>query len=136
MIYVDAGIIMRIVEGADKVRLPIEAKLRALPPAERVLVTSRLSKLECCCKPLRDGNSALLGLYDEFFLRAGEVVVKEIDSAVIEEATHLRAKTSLKTPDAIHAATATLCRVQSFWTADRRFQQCPGLPPVELLPAI
>jgi hypothetical protein len=54
MIYADSGIIMRWVEGAEQVRGPIEARWRQLPPADRMFVTSRIARLECRCKPLRN----------------------------------------------------------------------------------
>lgn len=126
MIYADSGIIMRWVEGASQVRDPIEMRWRQLPPPDRIFVTSRIARLECRCKPLHDRKDDLLRLYDIFF--AGkEVGLREIDAAVIEKATELRATINLKTPDAIHAATAMLAGVASFWTTDTRFSRCPGL---------
>ena len=86
MIYLDAGIVMRLVEGASAVRAPIEARLGAIPDAERILVTSRLSRLECRCKPLKEKRTDRLALYEGFFSSA-EVRLREIDSAVIETAT-------------------------------------------------
>lgn len=64
-----------------------------------------------------------------------EVILKEIDAAVIEKATELRAAVGLKTPDAIHAATAILGGVAAFWTSDTRLSKCPGLT-VEVFKAI
>jgi predicted nucleic acid-binding protein len=134
MIYLDSGIIIRMLEGNDRVRLPIEQQLAALDAKERVLVTSRLSSLECRIKPLRDSNAALLAIYDRFF-RAGEVLVQEIGSDVISKATELRAFAGLKTPDAIHVATAMLLHVTSFWSVDSRIARCPGIV-VQLFPAV
>lgn len=45
MIYLDSGIIIRLIEGVAHVRIPIENRLRAIPYSERILVTSYLSKL-------------------------------------------------------------------------------------------
>ena len=126
MIYLDSGIIIRLIEGVDRVRIPIEERLRTVPSAERVLATSRLSKLECRCKPLREGKAEQLRLYDAFFAQR-KVRLKEIDAAVVEEATTIRATVGLKAPDAIHAATAMLAGVAEFWTTDKRFSTCPGL---------
>jgi uncharacterized protein len=134
MIYVDAGIIIRLIEGSAGVRKPIEERLERLRSQERFIVTSRLSRLECRCKPLRDKNHRLLLLYDSFFT-GPEVDVVDIGEAVVEMATNLRAASGLKTPDAIHAATALLAGVTEFWTADRDFRRCPELK-IELFGAV
>ena len=134
MIYVDSGIIVRMIEGSDRVRLPIETRLAQLDPSERFLATSRLTTLECRCKPLRDRDSKLLVLYDKFF-QAGEVRVHEVDRTVIDKATEVRALVGLKTPDAIHWATAKNLSVAAFWTTDRRLARSPDLT-FELFPAV
>jgi uncharacterized protein len=134
MIYFDTGIIIRLVEGLDRVRIPIESRLRQIPAAERSAITSRLSRLECRCRPLRDNESQLLASYDLFF-SSEEVTLQEIDAAVIEKATELRAAYGLKIPDAIHAATAMLSDVSAFWTVDSHFTRCAGLA-VEIFAAI
>jgi len=134
MIYVDSGIIVRMIEGGDRVRVPIEERLALIDPSDRMLVTSRLSTLECRCKPLRENDADLLLLYDRLF-RANEVQVHEIDIFVIDKATEIRAFNGLKTPDAIHAATAMKLSVAEFWTTDRRLTRCPGLM-FQLFPAV
>jgi uncharacterized protein len=126
MIYADSGIIMRWIEGANQVRNPIEMRWRQLSPSERVFVTSRISRLECRCKPLRNHQESLLRQYDIFF-SGREVDVQEIDGTIVEKATELRAIFGLKTPDAIHAATAILVGVDSFWTTDADFCKCKEL---------
>jgi predicted nucleic acid-binding protein len=134
MIYADSGIVMRWVEGDEAVRAPIKDRWQELEPANRLFVTSRLTRLECRCKPLRDHDDDVLGLYDVFFV-GQEVNLREIDAAVIEKATELRASARLKTPDAIHAATAMLAGAVAFWTTDARFSKCPGLA-VEVFRAV
>jgi|WetSurMetagenome_2_1015567.scaffolds.fasta_scaffold1381852_1 uncharacterized protein len=126
MIYADSGIVIRWVEGVECVRAPIESLWSQLPSDSRIFVASRLTRLECRCKPLRERDDELLRLYDVFF--AGkEVDLREIDSAVIEKATAIRASLRLKVPDAIHVATAMLASVAEFWTTDQRLSKCPGL---------
>lgn len=134
MIYADSSIIMRWVEGISQLRAPIETYWRQLSPADRVFVTSRISLLECRCKPLRNRQERLLRQYEIFF-SGQEVDLREIDAAVVEKATEFRASFGLKTPDAIHAATATLVGVKSFWTTDTDFSKCPGLA-VEVFKAV
>jgi uncharacterized protein len=134
MIYADSGIIMRWVEGDVQVRTPIDVRLQQVPESERIFVTSRIARLECRCKPLRDRRTDVLALYEVFFT-GDEVNIREVDAAVVEKATEVRAIAGLKTPDAIHAATAILAGVKSFWTTDADFSRCPGLP-VEVFKAV
>ena len=115
-------------------RDPIEMRWRQLPPSERIFVTSRIACLECRCKPLRNHQDRLLRQYD-VFLSGQEVNIREIDAVVVEKATELRASFGLKTPDAIHAATAMLAGVDSFWTTDADFSKCRGLD-VEVFKAV
>ncbi len=134
MIYADSGVLIRLIEGADRLRLPIESRLRDIHAHDKTLITSRLSRLECRCKPMKEKNQYVLSLYDGFF-DTQEVLLKEIDAAVIEQATLLRAAFALKASDAIHAATAFLAGVSEFWTADRGFLRCPELN-VQLFDAV
>ena len=48
MIYADANVIIRLVEGDAVTRAPIEARLRPLWGTGPYLLTSRLSRLEWC----------------------------------------------------------------------------------------
>jgi uncharacterized protein len=126
MIYADSGIIIRLIEGTARVRGPIASRLDAIRSMRPFVATSRLSRLECLCKPLRDQRKDLLVLYDAFFT-GPEVAITEIDKAIVEKATELRAFFGFKTPDAVHAATAILAKVSEFWTADQGFSRCTEL---------
>ena len=134
MIYADAGVIIRLLEGGAKVREPIETRLEGIRSQRPLILTSRLSRLECRCKPLREKDDRTLRLYDTFFV-GPEVDVAEIGKSVVEKATELRAAFGLKASDAIHAATAILAGVSEFWTADRDFLRCPELN-VQLFDAV
>jgi predicted nucleic acid-binding protein len=95
------------------------------------LVTSRLTRLECRSKPLRAGDLTTLAQFDVFFAGV-ELIVAEVDPAVIERATDLRAKYNLKTPDALHYATAVEVGATVFLTGDRALSRCSEVP-VEVL---
>jgi len=95
------------------------------------LVTSRLNRLGCRSKPLRARDLATLAQFDVFF--AGiELVLAEVGPAVVERATDLRARHNLKTPDALHDATAVEVGATVFLTGDRALSRCSEVP-VEVL---
>jgi predicted nucleic acid-binding protein len=131
LIYLDANVVIRLVEGDAATRAPLVTRLAASLGMPGSLVTSRLTRLECRTKPLRAGDLATLGQFDVFFAGV-EIVLEEVSEAVIERATDLRAKYNLKTPDALHYATAVEVGAAVFLTGDRTLSRCSEVP-VEVL---
>ena len=131
MIHADTNVVIRLLEGNAAARAPLEARL--LPPrgTGRFLLTSRLTRLECRVKPLRAGDVALLARYDAFF-SGSEVQLLELTGPVVEKATEIRALLNLKTPDALHLASAVLAGAAAFLTGDRSLARCTAVP-VEVL---
>jgi predicted nucleic acid-binding protein len=56
------------------------------------------------------------------------LVLADISAVVIERATDLRAKYNLKTPDALHYATAVEGGATVFLTGDRGLARCVEVP--------
>jgi predicted nucleic acid-binding protein len=126
-LYLDASAIIYALEGRPDVRhIVMERILQVLGSIGGVLITSRLSVLECRIKPLHEGNQLLLDRYNRFFAD-GSIHVAETTAAVIDKATHLRAQYRLQTPDAIHAATAIEEHADLFLTGDTTFTRCPEI---------
>jgi predicted nucleic acid-binding protein len=123
VIYVDANVIIRLIEGDPAARAPLEARLLPFRGTAGFLLTSRLSWLECRIKPQRANDAKLLALYDAFFASV-EVEVLELSRAVVEKATDLRAELHVKTPDALHLATAILAGATAFLTGDKGLTRC------------
>jgi predicted nucleic acid-binding protein len=124
VIYLDSCASIYLVEAASPFHASVVDKLRALRGgASAVLATSRLSLLECRTRPLRDNDQALLAAYDAFF-RAQSLRIVELDAAVIDRATALRAKYGLKTPDALHLASAAAAGASVFLTGDAALSRC------------
>ncbi len=92
------------------------------------IISSELVLLETLIKPFRDGDALLEHLFRSLF-RAREVRLIPVTAALWERAARLRAAMPrLKTPDALHAATALASASPLFITNDPRFRQVPGLP--------
>lgn len=125
--YLDTSAIIYFVEGSAAARARIATLLATAESAPTgQLITSRLSRLECRVKPLRDGNAALLTTYDAFFTRTRLAIV-DVTAAVLDRATELRARHGFKTADAIHLASAIEAGADGFLTGDASLAKCPDL---------
>lgn len=133
-VYLDANTAIYAVEKIE----PYHTFLAPLWPAAQTgqlsLVTSELTWLETLVKPMRDGNAALELLF-RAFLTAREMELLPTTLPLWEQAARLRAL-GLKTPDALHAATALAHGCALFLTNDAAFQRVPGLPVTILSTAI
>jgi len=72
-----------------------------------------------------------LAQFDVFFSGV-EISLIEVTASVVELATEIRAKHNLKTPDALHYASAMEARANVFLTGDRVFERCSDVA-VEIL---
>lgn len=92
------------------------------------IVTSHLSLMEYLVMPLRNHDVMLVADFERTFQSPG-VRVMPIDDAVLRKAAQLRADLkTLRTPDAIHAATSLHAGASLFVTNDRGFRVVQGLP--------
>jgi len=131
VIYLDTNVIIRLVEGDAASRHPLETRLATSIGVPGSLLTSRLTRLECRSKPLMLGDLVTLAQFETFF-NGIEISVAELSAAVIEKATELRARYRLRTPDALHYATAIESSATVFLTGDLAFARCSEVD-VELL---
>lgn len=134
LVYLDTSILIYLIEGEAGIQRAVKdciAELGARPATS--FITSRLTRLECRVKPLREQNAALMRQYDHL-LGASTLRLCELTPEVIERATELRAHHRFTTPDAIHLATAIELGASSFLTGDDDLTRCPDLP-VQLVPA-
>lgn len=131
IVYLDASFIIYLIEAAMPLHAAALARLQEFQRTQQLsLMTSRLSWIECRVKPLREKNERLLGDYARAFDTS--LFVADIDSDVIDRAANLRAGLNLKTPDAIHIATAINYRAELLLTGDADFRKCTDVR-VELI---
>lgn len=91
------------------------------------IMSSELVILETLVKPLRAGDEVLAELFRNLF-RSREVRLLPATQPVWTKAAELRARyTGLKTPDALHAATALEYGSMTFLTNDSKFRQVSDL---------
>ena len=119
------------VERVEPYRTLLEPMWQEAQDGNITIVSSPILVIESLVKPLQDGNTEIEMQYRELF---ASNAVRLIDASyqVFEDAARLRAETSLKTPDALHAATALRAGCALFITNGTAFRRVQGLPIVVL----
>ena len=131
LVYIDASSLIYSVERVEPYRTLLEPMWQAAQDGELTIVSSPILVIEALVKPIRDGNREIELQYRELFA-ANEVRLLEASYEVFEDAARLRAETGLKTPDALHAATALRADCALFITNDADFRRVRGVPVVVL----
>ena len=90
-------------------------------------ITSTITLLEVLVHPLRTGNGALAEKYREILLSSEGLTTFEIFHEVSEMASRLRAKYSMRTPDALQIAVGTLYGATKFLTNDPGLKRVPEI---------
>ena len=118
-IYLDSCLVIYLIEEH-----PIYAPLLEnyiVNKRDFVLVVSHLTEMECLIMPLRNNNQLLTGKFRDWFK---QVEVFSLTETIFSQAAQLRADfPGLKTPDALHIATAQYHNCDEFWTNDNRLDK-------------
>ena len=96
------------------------------------LYTSGLTLLETLVGPLKVGDTVLADAYRRLLQRSTDLRLVTLCEVVLERAAALRGSTGLKTPDAIHAASALVSGCTHLITNDPAFRRVPKLVVVVL----
>ncbi len=128
-VYLDANGFIYSVEKIEPYCSLLQPMWQAAQRGELEIVASELVILETLVKPLRDQDLTLQRLLRELF-RAREVHLIPTTSSIWEGAAQIRATSGLKTPDAIHAASALAARAKVLLTNDPHFRRISDPPTV------
>jgi predicted nucleic acid-binding protein len=90
-------------------------------------VTSALTLLETLVRPYHVGNAPLAEQYEALLTRSRGLRFEAIGIDVLRAAAQMRATHSIKTPDAIHLATALIAKCPVYLTNDRNLPFVPGI---------
>lgn len=128
IVYLDANSIIYSVERIEPYRSVLQPLWEAAKAGRIKIATSDLTLLEVLVVPLRTGNRILEAGFRALLQHSSDVQLIAITHEVLTHAASLRANMNIKTPDAIHAATALLAGCVLFVTNDGAFRRVPGLP--------
>jgi predicted nucleic acid-binding protein len=131
IVYVDTQILIYSVEKHPAYWLLLRPMWLKSATGDIQIISSELALLETLVAPLKNADSVLVTAY-ETLLWSTEMQLIPITRAILREAAQLRAQINLKTPDAIHAATAIAHGCSIFLTNDNGFRRVSTLPLVVL----
>ncbi len=115
-VYLDSCLAIYLVEEnalfAPKLEIALKTKF------DSSFCVSPLTEMECLIMPLREQNEPLIAKFENWF---ETIEVIAINSEIFRKAARFRADNrALKTPDALHLATALHHNCDEFWTNDNR----------------
>jgi predicted nucleic acid-binding protein len=113
--------------------LPFSSRYsRTLTPGRFTAVTSAITLLETLVVPYRAADTDLAARYEAILTNGRGLTLVPIVLPVIRMAAQIRAATSLRAPDALQLAAASLTKCTAFLTNDRRIPSLAGLPVLQL----
>ena len=130
-VYLDANGFIYSVERVEPYHTLLEPMWQHARAGEFDVASSDITVMETLVKPLRAGDEVVEMLLRSTF-DAHEVSLIPATRELWEDAARIRADTGLKTPDALHAATALSVSCALFVTNDTDFRRVEGLPIVVL----
>lgn len=131
VIYIDTSIVIYSVEWNPDYYSLLRPLWLKFQTGEVEVISSELILMETLVIPLRKNDTFLINAYEELLLSENMQLVP-ISQSILRQAANLRATTNLKTPDAIHAATALSVNCNQFITNDKGFRNVLGLPVIIL----
>lgn len=128
-IYLDSSVIIYLVEQPPAFFGAVVNWLSAHPGD---LLTSKLARMESLVLPIRHGNAPLVADFEDF-IRTQIVQLGLLDRPVLDRTIEIRARyPKIKTPDAIHLASAVQLGCDVVLTNDPDMKLFTGIP-VELI---
>jgi len=117
-ICLDTTPIIYFIEDHEKYRNILRPVFIEIDAGNIEAITSTITLLEVLVHPLRTGNEALADKYREILLFSEGLTTFEILHEISEIASTLRAKYSIRTPDAIQMAVGIRYGAANFLTND------------------
>jgi predicted nucleic acid-binding protein len=105
-LFIDTAPLIYFIEGQSPFQESLHDIFKANKAGQLHFITSTLTLLEVLVFPLRLKKNELADKYEKLITTSQNIVIVDLDTSVSKRAAGMRAKYSLKTPDAIQVATA------------------------------
>ena len=130
-VYADSNVFIYTVEGISPYAQALRPLFASVAAGATRVVTSELTVAEVLVKPLRLADAVLYQAFEDALAAPGVRLVP-VSYEVLLRTARLRASGQLKTPDAVHAATAQIAGCDVLLTNDTGIAAVPGVEVVRL----
>ena len=127
-VYLDTNVFIYALSGFPTFVPLLTELFDAIEAKSLVGVTSELALAEALVLPFRNHDADEEQRCREIFREGPSMELHPVSMGVLETTARMRAATpTIRTPDAIHAATAQLAQCEAFLTNDANLKSLPGL---------
>ena len=123
----DSMVLIYLLEDVEPYASLVEMALQRVEKGRQTAYLSSLSIAEILVLPIRQKNHATVNKYRQFLTHFPNLHILPLDIPTAELAASMRAKYNLRTPDAIHVATAIQNGAPAFLTNDKQFSRVKEL---------
>jgi predicted nucleic acid-binding protein len=127
-IYIDTALFIYFIERHPIYLSQVREVFRMIDENDLIGFSSILILTEVLSHPMKRGDVQMENQYREILTRSEGVEVIPVSLAIAERAAELRARYNLRTPDAIHVATALVSKCDAFLTNDSTLKRVIEIP--------
>lgn len=118
-IYIETAPLIYYVEENPRYLAPMDTIINAIEQSNLVAMSSVITLTEVLSHPIKLGNHRLEQQYQDILVNGESFQLISVNIQIAQEAARLRARYGLRTPDAIHVASALYAQCQAFLTNDK-----------------
>ena len=127
-LYIETAPLIYYVEEKPTYVTKMDAIIDAVDQTSIAAISSVILLTEVLSQPIKLGNTALERQYRNILLHSGGFSLLPVTKQIAEFAADLRARYNLRTPDALHVATAIIAGCDAFLTNDTALQRVAEIP--------
>lgn len=126
-IYLDTNLYIYFFEANPQYADHVEELLSYISDQNATIISSTLLLTELLVSPYKSKNQQLINTYQDLDQILVNLQFISMNKKISQKAAQLRAKYDIRTPDAVHLATALNQQADLFVTADQQFKKIKEL---------
>jgi predicted nucleic acid-binding protein len=127
-IYLDTNAYVYFLEDNPQFADQIDEIFKTCLEQDIQIFASCLISTELLVAPFKEGRKDLVALYQNLERQIPNLNLVTYNQQIAVKSAYLRAKYDIKTPDAIHIATAWHYEVEAFYTGDQKLKKVTEVP--------